>query len=785
MSSSHASKELDLVTRSIDLTTAIVRGTKLDLVSIVQDASTNIASHVIKWLAREQISEHSFVRTMKLGLDIAQPNETGLEVLLGLEHTSSRLYAFHLILPGSLGRTILYDEQLKWICTTEAVLLKYHSTEYTVDALCRLFIIHNMDEDDARADATESIIRPVLAKTVDSIHLHITNIGLRTDTSFKYLDHLTKHYMDHFNMADMIQELVKVSGYDLLLQMNCYMVEIIDWITTHWSGLLVLCVDNEILFRETLGTSGRTLTAAIYNSCTAQGECAPGTHLQSFDLGKVTGQAGGASEHVFSGGLDVDETAAEFDLDSRHRSSLYDIRNPFKTYHLYLNAKEQRAAERAGQEVVHCILSLPVTSLWVIENNANNPVQFRSSILGLRVDSQSTTKFRWWLKKVPTIVQKNLGSPNPPRKLFSSKHPVEDGTDWGYRRYEYPIAEIAQWYPEISAIMQLAYDRCECGCSEEDFEMLLTSQPEMNPGCLVNLIFVEALLQIVHAMADAAGAEDISNLRGRDSSISLVEGAKLFLGCIAAYGTIFWDSWFRLCSSAVTGLPYDMASTDSIDNRNDGLLFAVAGSMTVAPSWLTLEKEIKLKGSWGIKTLNGSISGLEADIALIEAQSTNRAVKDITPSPISLVSGGQDADEVDLESVIFSNVGKLYRIATIVRTKSALRLISPLGIYKAMIEAARPRCVHGSIEEVTVCPWTLNDLILGWDSHNRPTPGFPHIAMVANSFIKQNIAIGLTGECALQSGSCCFSCLAKKAGMLNIIGICGMSTNKMKYITTI
>jgi hypothetical protein len=780
MSRGQTAMDLDLVTRSIDLTTAILRGTKLDLVSIVADSTTKIASHIIKWLAREQISENSFLHTMKLGLNIAQPNKTGLKILQRLEQTSSKLYGLDLILPGALGRTILYDERLRWIGTTEAVLLRYHPPEYAVDALSKLFIVYHMDEDDTKADAMESIIRPVLEKIVDSIHLHVTNMGMGTDPSPKCLDHLTKHYIDHFNLADMVKAFAGVSGCDLLLQMNCYIVEIIDWLLTHWSGRFYLCVDNEIAVSETLGTSSCNLTVVIHNSCTVQGECVPGTHVQSFELGKVTGQAGEAAEYVYSGLLDVDETAAEFDLYSCYRSPLYDIQNPFRTHHFCLNSKEQKAAERAGQEVVQCILGLPVASLWHTHDSATKPAS--CSILGLRVDSKSATKCRWWLKQVPTIVQKNLGSTNSPRDLFSSKHAVDDETDSGYRRYEYSTWEIAGWYPEICAVLKLAYDRCECGCNDEDFNTLLISQSELNHGCLVNLILVEVLLQIVHAMADAAGAQDISNLRGRNSAVDLVQGAKVFLGCLAAYGRIYWNSWFRLCSSAVTGLPYDMASKNYINGFGDGLLFAVAGSMTVAPIWFALDKEIKLKGSWGIQQLHGSIRGLEGEKALVEAQSGTGAGKEITPSPISLVSGVGDDKEVNLESVIFSNKGELHRIATIVRTKSSLRFISPLEIYKTVMEAARPECVHASVSEVMVCPWTLDDLILGWKGHTSPPMvGVPHIALVADSFRKQNIAIGLANGCVLQSGRCCFACLAKEAGTLNILGICREPIRKLNY----
>lgn len=75
-------------------------------------------------------------------------------------------------------------------------------------------------------------------------------------------------------------------------------------------------------------------------------------------------------------------------------------------------------------------------------------------------------------------------------------------------------------------------------------------------------------------MADGAGARDISNLRSRDSAFDLAEGVKGFRCCIAAFGQIWWNSWFRLSSSAVTALSYDMAIKNCInDAKSDGLIY--------------------------------------------------------------------------------------------------------------------------------------------------------------------------------------------------------------------
>src|SRR5436305_12214260 len=118
-------QRLGLAARGIDLTSTVLKSSNLDLVSLVAHGSTKAADEVVKWLSRERISEEAFVYSMSMGQNLAQPKTNGLKVLDRLERTSSRLYGLRLIMPGALGRTVMYDEQLRWIGTTEAVILKY------------------------------------------------------------------------------------------------------------------------------------------------------------------------------------------------------------------------------------------------------------------------------------------------------------------------------------------------------------------------------------------------------------------------------------------------------------------------------------------------------------------------------------------------------------------------------------------------------------------------------------------------------------------------------------
>lgn len=252
-------QRIGLAAQSINLASTVLKSSNLDLVALVAHASTNAADEVVKWLSRERISEDAFVYAMSLAQNLAQPNTHGLRVLDGLEATSSRLYGLRLIMPGALGRTIVYDKQLRWIGTTEAVMLKYHPPVYAVEALCDLFARANMKENDSRIPAVKARIRPVVSKMVDSLHLHTVNMGQGTQPLPACLESLPKHYLADFSLSDAISTLAGMGNSSIMVQMDCCIVDIVDWIYHHWTGSLTISLDNQIVYEEQMGKSEHSL----------------------------------------------------------------------------------------------------------------------------------------------------------------------------------------------------------------------------------------------------------------------------------------------------------------------------------------------------------------------------------------------------------------------------------------------------------------------------------------------------------------------------------------------
>lgn len=126
---------LDLAARSIDL------------VSVLGNTGSgygSIAKELIQWLARERISEDALTFALTLVQSFANPNEVGATILRHLEEKVSRIGGLVLILPGALGRSIMFDKKLRWMATTEGVLLGNHNFEYISLVLIEILIFSHM-----------------------------------------------------------------------------------------------------------------------------------------------------------------------------------------------------------------------------------------------------------------------------------------------------------------------------------------------------------------------------------------------------------------------------------------------------------------------------------------------------------------------------------------------------------------------------------------------------------------------------------------------------------------
>ena len=112
----------------------------------------------------------------------------------------------------------------------------------------------------------------------------------------------------------------------------------------------------------------------------------------------------------------------------------------------------------------------------------------------------------------------------------SSQKPIRVDVD-SSSGADFTLSEIKDLYPELTDSMQIAAERCQCGC-KSSIERL-----DMD-GCLQALAVTQLLLLVAHGLVDSAGVRDISNFYGENSAHSLIDATIVILVGIATRGEI-------------------------------------------------------------------------------------------------------------------------------------------------------------------------------------------------------------------------------------------------------
>ena len=172
-SSGNIASNLDLATRSIDL------------VSVLTEPSGHLVKasvELVKWLQRERLSEGELAFTMQMAQDLAVPNSHGTGVLRQLGAVASRLMGLQLVMPDALGRSMLADPRLQWVVSTVAAIFNFHDIPYAVEALMAVFLASTALPSHTNKDVYKKRLIPVVTKVVESISLHVVNVGGGLDT---------------------------------------------------------------------------------------------------------------------------------------------------------------------------------------------------------------------------------------------------------------------------------------------------------------------------------------------------------------------------------------------------------------------------------------------------------------------------------------------------------------------------------------------------------------------------------------------------------------------------
>lgn len=744
LSSSRVSGQIDLASKSIDIVATIMKSS---------GTFGKASAELFQWLGRERLSESSFIYAMTLAQDFASPNRNGSLVLAELDATASRLYGLSLVLPGALGRTVLADPRLNWLASTQAVITKYHpGLEECTEAMRNLFVSKVVDHDDFRRPVYEARVQPVVKKLVESIALHTTNVGSDVQSLPNELSGFSQHLLAPQFLAETLSAVQKHQDKDILIKATLFVTDLLAWILSHWQGRLSVAVENKTVYQEMLGTSGKEMMFIVDKKCDEHDDCHDPEHVGSVTVGLLYHKknANEQSGEVFCQCITDPGAGTQ---KKGHRYALYDIRNPLSRTYLELNRKEINTAVASASSIIKALMHMKMA-----------PPEYA---LGLKISTDAAAKeFSFWTARIPALLQRNTDDSRMKATMRSLFNPQPDDETDVNGDNDIDITHLCRWYPELEDAMKLAGERCECGCEPEDLG------PDLPSGCLRSVMCAEIVLLVGHAMIDAAGAPDISNLQGDNCARSIIDATIIILENIAQRGVISWRHWFKLAASAITGLQYDIVDETANIDVGGELIGWTAGSMTVVPSWFRLEEKINVKNSWGVSVLKGSIHGVQAEKAVLESQWSSAAKPSEIPT-YKRIEETSDDMPVEVYSSIIASTDDLYRLMTIVATSSSIRVFNVADMYHGHLLAVRPKCEHGQNPKLVIGhSWSLDQIIQGWNSWAAPDGQGPHFAISLSNPLQQNIAVGLAAKhCALQDRDCCLPCLALIASQQSRVGI--------------
>ncbi|KAI9689753.1 MAG: hypothetical protein M1822_009635 [Bathelium mastoideum] len=412
-----AAKRLDLSARSIDLLSVIAKSTS---------SLTDVARDIISWQGREGLSESQLTFALDATKDFAQPNANGEVILANLEKTASRLYGLQMVMPGAIGRAILADPSLSWLATTQAVLLKYHSLDYSSVALCDLALTSLVPPDDYRRSAYLARMFPVISKLVESIALHSTNSGCGVSDFPEALQKLPQHFQDASQFSRSVHAIQSATSQHLLVQMNYCVTGLLDWIVNHWQGVLTVSNDNKIVYQAPLGKRTNRLFFVITGTCFAETKCFEDKHIGKVNIAVAMDATLSDLKTIYVGTTDPLEGRST----RGYRSHLYDIQVDNQNEYTQLTKKEQICAKKNAQEILRSIVNLSVL-----------PFHNNSMRLGFKIQKkQAGQPFRWWLPRVPGLLQGNFGASQAISMHLSHFHT----TNLGARHGVGPIVAMLQ-----------------------------------------------------------------------------------------------------------------------------------------------------------------------------------------------------------------------------------------------------------------------------------------------------------------------------------------------------
>lgn len=518
-------------------------------------------------------------------------------------------------------------------------------------------------------------------------------------------------------------------------------MDVFVWTLAHLEGNLELSIAGQIIYQENLGVSRKALLFVVdeYCSCNKQ---------QSAVLGEDTVNTITVSESMENGLRVLSDSSQRVNLCGKRPSTqaaLYNLDDYTGCSFGTLLPEEKRRILEASQRVVLWVLGRPAYLCSI--GHSNQPIVSTSSDL-LIGDLLS----RW-----PRICNELLSGVWFPATV--SSHTCKSQLD---------PHEMLSRFQEIRDVMDSCSSRCSCRkCSRHEISH------RTRPGCLKAMAESEILRLIAHAIADGFGADDTSGL-GSVSDTKRTTSHLLF-GLLSEH-IVPWELWFGLAASVYLGCDTTLKIWACATCSN--VVAIQYGSSVVAASWIDLSREVQTTTSFGFKSAQGRLCGVDADYAFVRTESTARSsFGDLDLSEAKLPQHGHyepDVAEVSLLATIQSPGSRCLRppievctLVTIAKIGRHTRIIDPTAIFDALASSVVLRCTHNDSTKPAVPfspphrTWSFEEAVGFWEGNNfeDKVSSWTYYTTILDSHAKYNTLLALSPQgCVVKTADCCLAC---------------------------
>lgn len=199
---------------------------------------------------------------------------------------------------------------------------------------------------------TRTRVIPVIDKFVESIFLHVVNVG-----KYKFfelpveLDGLCQHPMTAPPLAAIIMEVQKSKG-DIMIMTDKFPPDLVSWLLVHFHGQIEIFVGSKMVYTKTLEQEEKKLKFLLRNTCSTSDSCLelanPDRHIE------VSVFTAGAFKTVLKDNYSFSPSSAPSD-----RQRLYSL-DVLRHWQLRLDKDEKNKIRLVAQEIVKWLLNLPV-----------------------------------------------------------------------------------------------------------------------------------------------------------------------------------------------------------------------------------------------------------------------------------------------------------------------------------------------------------------------------------------------------------------------------------------